>query len=49
MNQFHFQFVVGQDVLPAELGALKRLQAETGAQLDALLPALLDRVFTGEL
>ena len=32
----------------AEPAALKRLRAET-AELDALLPALLDRVFTGEL
>jgi len=33
----------------AEVGALKRLQAETAAELDALLPALLDRAFKGEL
>jgi hypothetical protein len=29
--------------------ALKRLQAETAAGLAALLPALLDRAFKGEL
>ncbi len=29
--------------------ALKRLQAETAAELDALLPAILDRAFKGEL
>ena len=29
--------------------ALKPLQAETAAELDALLPALLDRAFKGEL
>ena len=29
--------------------ALKRLQAETAAELAALLPALLDRAFKGEL
>ncbi len=29
--------------------ALKSLQAETAAELDALLPALLDRAFKGEL
>jgi hypothetical protein len=29
--------------------ALKRLQAETTAELDALLPAILDRAFTGQL
>jgi hypothetical protein len=28
---------------------LKRLQAETAAELDALLPAILDRAFKGEL
>jgi len=28
---------------------LKRLQAETAAELDALLPAVLDRAFRGEL
>jgi len=30
----------------AELDALKRLQAETAAELDALLPAILDRAWT---
>jgi hypothetical protein len=30
-------------------GALKRLQAETAAELDALLPAILDKAFKGEL
>jgi hypothetical protein len=29
--------------------ALKRLQAETAAELDALLPAILDCGFKGEL
>jgi hypothetical protein len=29
--------------------ALKRLQAEIAAQLDALPPAILDRAFKGEL
>jgi len=29
--------------------ALKRLQAETVAELDALLPAILDKAFKGEL
>jgi hypothetical protein len=28
---------------------LKHLQAETSAELDALLPAILDRAFNGEL
>jgi len=33
----------------AEVDALKRLQAETAAELDALLPAILDRAFKGEV
>ena len=35
--------------LQAEVDALKRLQAETAAELDALLPAILDKAFKGEL
>jgi hypothetical protein len=45
--------------LPAEVDTLKRLQAKTAAELDALLPAILqsspgfdptgDRAFKGEL
>jgi type I restriction enzyme S subunit len=42
-DQLHF------DRICAEVDALKRLQAETAAELDALLPALLDRAFKGEL
>jgi type I restriction enzyme S subunit len=37
------------DGLQAEVDALKRLQGETAAELDALLPAILDRAFKGEL
>lgn len=37
------------DALQADVDALKRLQAETAAELDALLPAILDRAFNGEL
>jgi hypothetical protein len=37
------------DALQAEVDALKRPQAETAAELDALLPAILDRAFKGEL
>ena len=36
------------DALHAEVDAPKRLQAETAAELDALLPAILDRAFKGE-
>ena len=38
-----------QDTLQAEVDALKRLQAETAAELHVLLPAILDRAFKGEL
>ncbi len=37
------------DSLQAQLDALRRLQAETSAELDALMPAVLDRAFKGEL
>ena len=37
------------EVSQSALSALKRLQAETDAELDALLPAILDRAFKGEL
>jgi len=37
------------DAFQAEVDALKRLQAETSAELDALLPAILDRAFKGKL
>ena len=37
------------DALHAEVDALKRMQAETAAELDALLPSILDRAFKGEL
>jgi type I restriction enzyme S subunit len=37
------------DALQAEVDALKRLQAQTATELDALLPAILDRAFKGEL
>jgi type I restriction enzyme S subunit len=35
--------------LQAEADALKRLQAETATELDALLPSILDKGFKGEL
>jgi type I restriction enzyme S subunit len=37
------------DGLQAKVDELKRLQAQTAAELDALLPSLLDRAFKGEL
>lgn len=35
--------------MQSKTDALKRMQAETAAELDALLPAVLDRAFKGEL
>jgi type I restriction enzyme S subunit len=37
------------DALQVEVEALKRLQAETAAELEALLPSILDRAFAGAL
>ena len=37
------------DDLQAKVDALKQLQAETQAELDALLPSILDKAFKGEL
>lgn len=37
------------EALQLQVDALKRLQTETAAELDALLPAILDRAFKGEL
>ncbi|MGA9451750.1 MAG: restriction endonuclease subunit S [Verrucomicrobiia bacterium] len=43
------RIVAELDALQAEVDALKRLQSETAKELDALLPAILDRAFKGEL
>ena len=43
------RIVTALDALQAEVDALKRLQAETAAELDALLPSILDKAFKGEL
>jgi type I restriction enzyme S subunit len=37
------------DNLQAKVDALKQLQAETTAELDAMLPSVLDRAFKGDL
>ncbi|MGD0093938.1 MAG: restriction endonuclease subunit S [Planctomycetota bacterium] len=37
------------DGLQAQVDALKKLQAATAAELDALLPSILDKAFKGEL
>ena len=43
------RIVAELDALQAEVDRLKARQAETAAELDALLPAILDRAFKGEL
>ncbi len=43
------RIVAELDALQAQVDALKRLQAETAAELDALLPAVLDKAFKGGL
>ena len=43
------RFVSELDAWQVEVDPLKRLQAETATELDALLPAILDRAFKGEL
>jgi len=43
------RIVAELDALQTEVDALKRLQAETAAELAALLSAILDRAFRGEL
>lgn len=37
------------DTLNTKMNILKRVQAETSAELDALLPSILDKAFKGEL
>jgi len=43
------RIVADLEAVETEVESLKRLQAETAAELDALLPAILDRAFRGEL
>lgn len=43
------RIVAELDALQAQVDTLKRLQGETAAELDALLPAILDRAFKGEM
>jgi len=43
------QIVARLDALQAEVGMLRTLQTETAAELKALVPAVLDRAFKGEL
>ena len=37
------------DDLQSKVDSLKQLQSETSAELDALLPSILDKAFKGEL
>ena len=43
------RMVAELDAIQEQVDSLKRLQSETAAELDALLPAILDRAFKGEL
>lgn len=43
------QIVAYLDGLQAKVEAVKKLQAETQAELDALMPSILDKAFKGEL
>jgi len=43
------QIVTELDALQSKLDSVKALQIETAAELDATLPAILDKAFKGEL
>jgi restriction endonuclease S subunit len=43
------RIVAELDALQAKVDAVKKLQSETQAELDALLPSILDKAFKGEL
>lgn len=43
------EIVAEMDALQAQVASLKAVQAEAAAELDVLLPAILDRAFKGEL
>ena len=43
------RIVIYLDDLQAKVDALKKLQSETAAELDALMPSILSRAFCGEL
>jgi len=47
--QDQHRIVVELDAIQSQVDALKKLQAETGVELIALLPSILDRAFKGEL
>lgn len=43
------RFLANLNELEDELGSLRRLQSETAVELDALLPSILSKAFSGEL
>lgn len=43
------RIVTELNALQTQVDALQKLQNETSAELDALLPSILDRAFKGEL
>jgi len=44
------QRIVGElDALQAKISSLRHMQAQTAAEIDALLPSILDKTFKGEL
>jgi type I restriction enzyme S subunit len=44
-----YRIVAELDALQADVDELKRMQADTAVELDALLPSILDKAFKGEL
>jgi len=48
LEQQH-RMVEEMDALQAQVNSLRQMQADSDAELDALLPAVLDRAFKGEL
>lgn len=47
--QEQHRIVAELDALQMQVDALKKLQVETAAELDALLPSVLDKAFKGDL
>jgi type I restriction enzyme S subunit len=43
------KIVAALDALQSKLDSVKALQAETAVELDAMLPAILDKAFKGGL
>jgi type I restriction enzyme, S subunit len=43
------RIVANLDGLQAKVNALRELQAESGKELSALMPSIMNKAFTGEL